>query len=158
MADYKYRTRKLDSNGDIATSGTVWIYDIEAVAQTINTRLNLFAAEYWRDVSEGVPWMTDILGKNNTKNTLQSKTTIIRNRILNTDGVISIVEWDSDFSYTDRKFSINATVLTEFGLTTVSGESTEADTEDEEEIESINSMLIAVQRYAIAATEVSTSI
>ena len=152
----KYRTRRLDENGDIVTSGDVWIYDIEAVAQTINTRLNLFAGEFWRDVTEGVPWITDILGKNNNRNTLQSKATILRNRILNTEGVISILEWSSDFTYTDRVFSINATVLTEFGVLDISQYSNDPDNIIPDD--TIKSMLVAVQRYAVAATEVSLSI
>lgn len=117
--NYKYRTRKLDENGDIATSGTVWIYDIDAVAQTIETRLRLFAGEFWRDVTEGTPWIESILTKNNQRNTIQSKLSIIKSRILNTDGVVSIVDWQSDFSYQDRKLSITATILTEFGLTQI---------------------------------------
>lgn len=154
--DRKYRTRRLDENGDIVTSGEVWIYDIEAVAQTINTRLNLFSGEFWRDVTKGVPWITDILGKNNNRNTLQSKATILRNRILNTEGVISILEWSSDFTYTDRVFSINATVLTEFGVLDISQESNDPDNIIPDD--TIKSMLVAVQRYSVAATEVSLSI
>lgn len=116
MTTQKYKTRRLDENGDPVISGKVWIYDIEAVAQTINTRLNLFAGEYWRDVTDGTPWIEKILTKNNRKNTLQSKITILKNRILQTNGVISILEWETSFSYQDRKLSVTATILTEFGV------------------------------------------
>lgn len=115
----KYRTRRLDENGDFVISGKVWIYDIEAVTQTINTRLKLFSAEYWRDVTEGTPWIKDILTKNNSRNTLQSKTAILKNRINNTDGVVSIIKWESDFNYSTRKFTVNADILTEFGVVSV---------------------------------------
>ncbi len=57
MTDYTYRVRNLDDNGDISLSGTTWLYDIDAVEQTIKTRLNLFSKEYWRDSSEGTPWL-----------------------------------------------------------------------------------------------------
>ena len=144
----QYRTRKLDKNGDPVISGQVWIYDIEAIAQTINTRLNLFSGEFWRDVTEGTPWIGRILGKNNSTNTLQSKSTILKNIIRNTQGVISILEWSSDFSYTDRKFSVNATVLTEYGVLGINEDLNEKESIEDE---SVQNLLIAVQNYTIAA-------
>lgn len=119
MTTKKYRTRRLDESGDPVISGKVWIYDIEAVAQTIDTRLKLFAGEYWRDVTDGTPWIENILTKNNRTNTLQSKITILKDRILQTGGVISILEWTTDFNYQDRKLVINADILTEFGVTSI---------------------------------------
>lgn len=116
MTTKKYRTRRLDENGNPVISGKVWIYDIEAVAQTINTRLNLFAGEYWRDVTDGTPWIEKILTKNNRTNTIQSKITILKNRILQTNGVVSILEWKTDYSPQDRKLSVTSTILTEFGV------------------------------------------
>ena len=116
MTTKKIRTRKLDDNGYFTISGSVWIYDIDAVAQTIDTRLKLFSGEFWRDVTEGTPWIERILTKNNRTNTIQSKISIIKNRILNTGGVVSILEWNTDFSYQDRKLSVQATILTEFGV------------------------------------------
>lgn len=116
MTTKKFRTRKLDDNGDFTISGSVWIYDIEAVAQTIDTRLKLFSGEFWRDVTEGTPWIESILTKNNRTNTIQSKISILKNRILNTGGVVSILEWNTDFSYQDRKLSVQATILTDFGV------------------------------------------
>lgn len=145
----QYRTRKLDENGDPVISGQVWIYDIEAIAQTINTRLNLFSGEFWRDVTEGTPWIGRILGKNNSTNTLQSKSTILKNIIRNTQGVISILEWSSDFSYTDRKFSVNATVLTEYGVLGINEDLNEKEYIEDE---SVQNLLIAVQNYTIAAS------
>ena len=143
----KYKTRRLDANGDFVISGEVWIYDIEAIQQTINTRLNLFSAEYWRDVSDGTPWINSILGKNNSLNTIQSKSSLLKNRILNTDGVIAILEWSSDFSYEDRKFSVNATVLTEYGTLDLNEDLSEK--ENVEDV-SVQNLLIATQRYVIA--------
>lgn len=111
----KFRTRKLDSNGDITTSGVVWIYDLEAVAQTIETRLRLFSGEYWRDVTDGTPWIERILSKNNQTNTLQAKLSLIKSRMLDTEHVVSILSWEADFSLQDRKLSVVANILTDFG-------------------------------------------
>lgn len=115
MADFKYRVRRLDENGDLPESGSMWLYDIEAIEQTIKTRLYLFSGEYWRDVAEGVPWIDRILTKNNGNNTIQAKIAILRRRILDTDGVRSILKWDADFDFQTRTLSIQTTVLTEFG-------------------------------------------
>lgn len=119
MADYKYRVRRLDENGDIVMSGQAWLYDLEAIAQTIKTRLYLFSGEYWRDASDGTPWIDRILTKNNNANTLQAKIAILRRRILDTDGVRSILTWNADFDFATRKLSIQTTVLTEFGTTNI---------------------------------------
>lgn len=150
MTTKKYRTRRLDSNGNPVISGKVWIYDIEAVAQTIDTRLKLFAGEYWRDVTDGTPWIDKILTKNNRTNTLQSKISILKERILQTSGVISILEWTTDFNYTSRNLSVIATVLTEFGVLDIN-----EDLNEKESIEdaSVQNLLIAVQNYTIAATK-----
>ena len=123
MADYKYTVRKLDENGDMCLSGSVWLYDIDAVTQTINTRLKLFSKEYWRDVSEGTPWLKEILGKTNSQNTLSYKENLIKDRMLGTFGVLSILEWSSDFDNSSRKLSIKASILTEFGATSITYES-----------------------------------
>lgn len=150
MTTKKYRTRRLDSNGNPVISGKVWIYDIEAVAQTIDTRLKLFSGEYWRDVTDGTPWIDKILTKNNRTNTLQSKISILKERILQTSGVISILEWTTDFNYTSRNLSVIATVLTEFGVLDIN-----EDLNEKESIEdaSVQNLLIAVQNYTIAATK-----
>lgn len=154
--EFRYRTRRLEPSGDIATSGKVWLFDIDAIAQTINTRINLFAGEFWRDVSDGTPWIDKILGKNNQANTLQSKSTLLKNRILNTEGVISIVKWSSDFSFVDRKFSVSATVLTEFGIIKIDEDLSEKDFVEDEQVQQL---LVAVQNYVIATngwTELGT--
>lgn len=119
MTTKKYRTRRIDDSGTPAVSGKVWIHDIEAVAQTIDTRLKLFAGEYWRDVTDGTPWIEAILTKNNRANTLQSKIAILKERILQTGGVVSILSWNTDFNYQNRKLMINTDILTEFGVTSI---------------------------------------
>lgn len=119
MADYTYRVRKLDDDGDISFSGTTWLYDIEAIEQTIKTRLNLISKEYWRNVSDGTPWFSSILGKVNSQSTVAAKEQIIKERILETFGVLSIASWDSDFDRSGRKISITAQIITEVGSFTL---------------------------------------
>ena len=147
MTTKKYRTRRLDGNGNPVISGKVWIYDIEAVAQTIDTRLKLFAGEYWRDVTDGTPWIENILTKNNRTNTLQSKITILKDRILQTGGVISILEWTTDFNYTSRNLSVIATVLTEFGVLNINEQLNNPQSIEDE---SVQQLLVSVQNYIVA--------
>lgn len=116
---HSLRVRALDNNGDIIMSGGAWLYDIDAVAQTIKTRLNLYSREYWRDVSEGTPWIKKILGKNNVANTLTQKERLLKDRILGAEGVISITSWESSFDFPTRKLSITANILTRFGIITI---------------------------------------
>lgn len=147
MTTKKYRTRRLDENGDPVISGKVWIYDIEAVAQTIDTRLKLFAGEYWRDVTDGTPWIDKILTKNNRTNTLQSKITILKDRILQTGGVISILEWTTDLNYTSRNLSVIATVLTEFGVLNINEQLNDPQSIEDEQVQQL---LVSVQNYIVA--------
>jgi hypothetical protein len=145
----KYRTRKLDDNGDPVISGTVWLYDIEAIAQTIKQRLKLFAGEYWRDVTDGTPWLGKILGKNTAQNTIQAKSTILKNRILSTEGVYSILKWESDFDYSERSFYVTATVLTEFGSIDLTEDLSDTSIKQDEDIELLTE---AVALYNLNST------
>lgn len=146
----KYRTRKLDSNGDPVISGTVWLYDIDAIAQTIQTRLNLFSGEFWRDVTEGTPWIGSILGKNNAQKTVQAKASILKSRILDTDGVLSILEWENDFDYSDRKFTVTATVLTEYGALSLDEDLSDNEVTQDSDVASL---VEAVARYNYNSTK-----
>jgi len=108
--------RRLDSDGDIATSGVQFLTDQEEIAQTISTRLKLFLGEYFRDINDGTPWFQQILGKGSS---LGVKESLIKRRILQTDGVISIFEFETDFDLQARQYSVKAGVLTSFGQTTI---------------------------------------
>ncbi len=115
------RVRKLDSNGDIVTHGDSWAYDTEAVAQTVKTRLNLFLGEYFRDKTEGMPWLEKedgtqgILGKGYTVAQVES---LIRKRILNTEGVLKMLSFSTSFGINERRLAIDCTILTTYGEAT----------------------------------------
>lgn len=106
--------RKLDPvTGDIVTSGVQFTNEQDEIAQTIRTRLKLFLGEYFRDITDGVPWFQSILIKTGT---LTSKDAIIKQRIIQTEGVNNIVEFTSDYDIKSRKYSINCIVNTPFGI------------------------------------------
>lgn len=103
--------------GDIVTSGKQFTDGVEEIAQTVKTRLRLFLGEYFRDVTDGTPWWESILGK---EGTLSSKEAIIKSRILRTDGVVRLVSFSTDFDINTRIYTVNAGILTKYGVTDLS--------------------------------------
>lgn len=120
------RVRGLDENGDLITNGEIWKYDKEAISQTIATRLKLFLGEYFRDISDGVPWFEKengtegILGKGFSLAQVES---ILRNRIARTEGVVKLLSFNISYDETERKITISTMVLTEFGAEEITWES-----------------------------------
>ena len=112
------RVRALDENGDIVTSGKSWAYDVEAIAQTVKTRLRLFLGEYFRDISDGMPWFEKmdgtegILGKGYSLSQVES---LIRMRIARTEGVIKLLKFGMDFRQNERYFTVDCTIMTKYG-------------------------------------------
>lgn len=109
--------RLLDADGDITTSGKQFTSGVEEVAQTVKTRLRLYLGEYFRNVNDGTPWWESILGKGGT---LSSKEAIIKNRIVRTEGVVRLVEFNTSFDINTRAYTVTAGILTQYGTTTVS--------------------------------------
>jgi hypothetical protein len=104
--------RRLQDDGDIATSGTQFISGADEIAQTIKTRLKLFLGEYFRNILEGTPWFEQILGKAQSLDVAEAT---IRQRIAQTNGVVSIFRFETDFDLITRKYSVAASVQTAFG-------------------------------------------
>jgi len=104
--------RRLDENGDITTSGVQFITGTDEIAQTIKTRLRLYLGEYFRDITDGTPWFQSILGKGTS---LNNKEALLRNRIIQTDGVHEITKFETEFDNDSRTYSITVNVLTDDG-------------------------------------------
>lgn len=109
--------RRLDSNGDIVTSGVQFISASEEVAQTVKTRLKLFLGEYFRDISDGTPWFQQILGKGSS---LSIKEALIKRRISQTENVSAIYSFETDFDLATRRYSAEAGIVTPFGQALIS--------------------------------------
>ena len=97
--------RQLDSNGDYQLGA--FLADSPAcVAQAVQTRLNLWAGEWFLDVTDGTPYMQDILGRN-TNYDFE-----IKARILNTPGVVAITDYTS--TVTNRALSVQCVIQTAY--------------------------------------------
>lgn len=114
------RYRKLSDSGDYVFGNQQLDFyrDIpEAVGQAVMTRLRLFTGEWFLDVTDGTPYQIDALGKH----TRTRVDPMIRDRILNTQGVTEIVEYESDFEPENRIYSIRARINTVYGQTEING-------------------------------------
>lgn len=114
------RYRRLDSEGDM-TFGSQQADFLrntpETVAQAVVTRLNLWLGEWFIDQTEGTPYQQAALGKH----TRASIEPAIRSRILETEGVTGIDEFDLSIDPDERKVTINATISTAYGPAVVQG-------------------------------------
>lgn len=103
----------LDSNGDYSFGkGQQNItYGVYAVAQAIETRLKLLKNEWWENTEEGLPLFQAIIGSG-----IQDKDiidNIIKERIINTQDVISIEEFESTIE--NRLYTVSCKILTKYG-------------------------------------------
>jgi len=108
--------RELDLNGDYTFGKNMqnFISGAAAVAQAIKTNLLLLKEEWWEDTEEGLPLFQNIIGqKFFADGNIQSADLIIKDRIANTQGVLTIIGYNS--MYDNRKLSISCTVITIFG-------------------------------------------
>jgi len=108
--------RPLDADGDY-TLGQKFLDDVPAaVAQAVQTRLLLWAGEWFLDNTEGTPWGAQVLGPRANTN----PDAVIKQRILGTPGVLSITSYSSSFDGSNRAFTVNVVVQTQFGPATIS--------------------------------------
>jgi hypothetical protein len=111
------RYRALDADGDyqFGTSNAQFLVDSpDAVAQAVLTRLQLRTGEWFLDLLEGTPYDTEILGEGTQALYDQA----IQERIIGTNGVLSLVEYSSTLDK-NRKLSVSATIATVYGNATI---------------------------------------
>jgi hypothetical protein len=108
----------LDANHDIyldaATGYVARVYNSDAVLQTVKTRLLLVSQEWFLNLNSGLPWFTEMVGKN--PNLFKIRSYIAR-QILGTDGVIKLKKLTLDFDKPNRKLVINFEYTDEYGET-----------------------------------------
>ena len=104
--------RALDKNSDYQL-GAFLVDSPACVAQAVQTRLNMWTGEWFLDVTDGTPYMQDILGRN-TNYDFE-----IKSRILNTPGVVSITDYTS--TVTNRALSVQCVIQTAYATMTPAG-------------------------------------
>ena len=108
----RYRSLK---NGDYFFGGgnNEFLSGVEAVSQAIITRIKLLLNEWWENLNEGTPLWENILGNSGKDIELVDK--IILSRILGTEGVLQVKDYESSFNSETRAYSFKATVDTIYG-------------------------------------------
>ncbi len=110
------RYRALSATGDyqFGHSGLFLINTPAAVAQAIRTRLMLWVGEWFLDSTEGTPYEQSVLGYG----TQGTRDLAIKERILGTPGVLSILKYASSVN-SARRMSVEAIIETQFGTATL---------------------------------------
>ena len=75
------------------------------------TRLRLLRGEWFLDLTEGTPYAPAVLGKH----TKQTYDFAIRQRVLETEGVTAIDEYESLFDGETRRLTVNIRINTAYG-------------------------------------------
>ncbi len=87
------------------------------VAQAVETRLRLWAGEWFLDIVEGTPYQVGALGKH----TMKTIEPLIRERVLNTEGVTAITSYQGLFDPDTRTYTALISIDTLYGPATVTG-------------------------------------
>ncbi len=114
------RYRKQDENGDYTFGNNLndfHVDNVDAVAQAIDTRLKLWMGEWFGDVTDGTGWSQAILGKN-SKNLYELT---LRQRVLETKGVLGIQGFQSQLEPNTRKLTVTMLVDTVYGQADLTG-------------------------------------
>lgn len=112
------RVRALDANGDMTWgrgSGNFLVDSPEFVRQKVLTGLGLWRGEFFLNTSAGMPWSTEVLGKN----TQAFYDAAIQKQVLSTSGVTGINSYSSSFDAVTRLLSVSMRVQTQFGAITI---------------------------------------
>ncbi|QHI29035.1 hypothetical protein AhaeINNSZ174_05905 [Acinetobacter haemolyticus] len=122
-ASFFMRYRKLTSDGDyVFGSGKndFLVNTPETVAQAILTRLKLWLGEWFADTADGTGWNQSIVGKH-SKNLYELT---LRQRVLETQGVVNIIDFQSTLDPDTRRLTVTMTVNTVYGEAYLNGDLT----------------------------------
>lgn len=86
---------------------------LDHVSQNLKIRLQFYLGEWFLDITEGVPFYSDILVKNPNISSIDS---ILKARILSTLEVTNLLEYKSEFNNVTREYTVNAKVKTIYGV------------------------------------------
>lgn len=109
--------RMLDENDDyvLGSYKNIFLTGKEAVGQAIKTRLKLLLEEWWENTEDGLPLFQQILGTFGGEDNLNGVDLIIQERILSTQDVIGLKDFERNFNFKTREYTFSAIVETRYG-------------------------------------------
>lgn len=115
------RYRKLTASGDYSfgQGNRDFLYDIEAVAQAIKTRFQLYKGAFWRDVADGLPLFQNILPSPGSPNNLLAVDNILKRRVLGTRDVEGLTFAQSSFNPDTRQYIFACAVQTAYSTSPI---------------------------------------
>lgn len=114
------RVRKLDENRDMTFGNSQLNFyrdNVDGVVQSVLTRLRLWRGEWYLDTDDGTDYVNGVLGKSKQS----SIEPLLRERILNTEGVSEIVSFSITIDENKRNVSVQGTIDTLYGQADVAG-------------------------------------
>lgn len=95
----------LDSEGDLLIDDydLVLIDELDQTIQNATIRLRFFLGEWYLDTSAGVSYYEDFFIKAPNQIRIEN---VIKQEILDTDGILEITEFSSEFGASSRSFSV----------------------------------------------------
>ena len=114
----RYRQLTPTGDGTMFSGNTQFLVNSPAaVAQAVETKLNLWQGQWFLDSSVGVPYLTQVIGYG-TQNT---RDVAIQAIILNTEGVLDALGYSSSVDSATRSFKVNVEqLITIYGPTQLS--------------------------------------
>lgn len=119
------RVRKVDANGDRVFGGDQAAFlrnSPDAVAQIVESRLNLWMGQWFLDLSDGTPYEQNILGRY----TANIRDAVLQDRILTTPSVSAIKSYSGALDRATREYSVSAEIETAYSTSGTSGPSATA--------------------------------
>jgi hypothetical protein len=103
----------VDTHDLVLTGGDLQIVqDLEAIRQEIDIRLRFFLAEWFLDITQGVPYLQNILVKAPNLAAIRG---IFNEQILLGAGIKSITKLDLDYDQSDRTLTVTWSATTDLG-------------------------------------------
>lgn len=108
--------RRLDKNGDYTFGQGKYNFkkEAEAVSQAIRTKVLLLYGEWWENLEEGTPLFEGIFSQKNTPEGKSAVDMILRERVLDTEGVLRVSSFESTLGQ-NKTYSVVMSVETVFG-------------------------------------------
>lgn len=104
----------LDLEGDLLIENydLKLIDELDQIIQNVSIRLRFFLGEWFLDNEAGIPYYEDFFIKAPNQIRIES---LIKEEILNTEGINEITSFESDFDSSLRTFSVNFSATADEG-------------------------------------------